>query len=272
MNTASHRAAPACRRNRPFRRLLNWLLRRPLLIGVTIIAVITVTASAYQNAQGRASSTPQQATPTASDCADSRCSAGDGSPPEENMGDPALDPSNDCEEGGCPQPGSETGPKAETRSPSAAADPAPAPAPETSLIGTGPRTWPLVKSGSQGCTVAAVQLLLTAHGYRTDTDAAFGPRTTAQVRSFQRDNSLHDDGIVGPDTWHTLITNLRSGDRGPAVTAVQRLLAVHGHPVDNDGTFGTSTAQAVRAFQEERHLAADSVVGPDTWAALLSQA
>ncbi|MFF8994072.1 peptidoglycan-binding protein [Streptomyces sp. NPDC014983] len=121
--------------------------------------------------------------------------------------------------------------------------------------------------------MAAVQLLLTAHGYRTETDAAFGPLTTAHVRSFQRDNSLDDDGIVGPDTWHALIINMRSADRGPAVTAVQRLLAVHGHSAaDNDGTFGTSTALAVRAFQEERHLAADSVVGPDTWAALLSEA
>ncbi|MEU1466220.1 peptidoglycan-binding protein [Streptomyces sp. NPDC005727] len=191
------------------------------------------------------------------------------------MGDPALDPSNDCEEGDCPQPGSETetGPKAETGPPSTTADPAPVPALESSLISTGPRTWPLVQSGAQGDTVAAVQLLLTAHGYRTNTDAAFGPRTTAQVRSFQRDNSLDDDGIVGPDTWHALIINMRSGDRGPAVTAVQRLLAVHGHSaVDDDGTFGTSTAQAVRAFQEERHLAADSVVGPDTWATLLSEA
>ncbi|GAA3797618.1 hypothetical protein GCM10022206_41410 [Streptomyces chiangmaiensis] len=272
MATASHRAARTRRRNRGFWRLLNWLRHRPLLIGVTVIALITVTASAYQNAQGRASSTPPQATPAASDCADIGCSADDGSRPEESMGDPALDPSNACEGGDCSQPGSETGPNAETGPPSATVDPAPAPAPETSLIGTGPRTWPLVKSGSQGDTVAAVQLLLTAHGYRTDTDAAFGPGTTAQVRSFQRDNSLNDDGIVGPDTWHALIINMRSGDRGPSVTAVQRLLAVHGHAVDKDGTFGTSTAQAVGAFQEERHLAADSVVGPDTWAALLSQA
>ncbi len=66
--------------------------------------------------------------------------------------------------------------------------------------------------------------------------------------------------------------NVRSGDRGSAVTAVQRLLAVHGHPVDTDGTFGTSTAEAIGALQEELHLATDSVVGPDTWAALLSQA
>ncbi|MFC5200409.1 peptidoglycan-binding domain-containing protein [Streptomyces kaempferi] len=78
--------------------------------------------------------------------------------------------------------------------------------------------------------------------------------------------------MVGPDTWHALIINVRSGDRGPAVTAVQRLLTAHGHSVDNDGIFGTTTAKAVGALQQELHLATDSVVGPDTWAALLSQA
>ncbi|WP_409474872.1 peptidoglycan-binding domain-containing protein [Streptomyces sp. HC307] len=36
--------------------------------------------------------------------------------------------------------------------------------------------------------------------------------------------------------------------------------------------FGTSTAKAVEALQQEHHLATDSVVGPDTWAALLSRA
>ncbi|MFF3356800.1 peptidoglycan-binding protein [Streptomyces sp. NPDC002917] len=270
MATASHRAAPARRRSRGCRRLLKWLRRRPLLIGVTVIALITVTASAYQNAEGRASITPPQAAPTASDCVDGGCSADGMPPPAGSTKDPALEPSTDCEGGDCPQPGSEAGPEAETGTSPATADPAPAPA--APLTGAGRRTWPLVKSGSQGDTVAAVQLLLTAHGYRTDTDTAFGPATTAQVRSFQRDRSLDDDGIVGPDTWHALVITARPGGHGPAVTAVQRLLAVHGHPVGNDGIFNTPTVEAVGAFQEEHHLAKDSVVGPDTWAALLSQA
>jgi peptidoglycan hydrolase-like protein with peptidoglycan-binding domain len=68
------------------------------------------------------------------------------------------------------------------------------------------RAWPLVRSGAEGETVAAIQSLLASHGYRTETDAVFGPETTAQVTSCQRDRSLADDGIVGPDTWPALVS------------------------------------------------------------------
>lgn len=267
MATASHHSA---QRN-AFRRLMNWLRRRPLLIGVTIIALVTLAASAYQNGEGRASSTSPQVPPTASSCADGDCSA-DGVPlPGETTQDLVSQPPDVCEEADCPQPGNTTAPEGAADPPSTTDGFSPAPGTEAPP-NAGPRSWPLVKSGAQGHIVAAVQLLLTAHGYPTDADASFGAGTTARVRSFQRDRSLASDGIVGPDTWHALIINVRSGDRGPAVTAVQRLLAVHGHLIDKDGSFGTSTARAVGAFQQEQRLATDSVVGPDTWAALLRQA
>lgn len=136
--------------------------------------------------------------------------------------------------------------------------------------GTGPRAWPLVRSGAEGETVAAIQLLLTARGYGGDIDAGFGPATTAQMTSYQRDRSLADDGIVGPDTWHALIVNVHAGDRGPAVRAVQRLLTAHGHPMSADGVFGRVTTRAVTAFQTEHRLAVDGIVGPDTWSALVN--
>jgi peptidoglycan hydrolase-like protein with peptidoglycan-binding domain len=98
------------------------------------------------------------------------------------------------------------------------------------------------------------------------------PATTAQVTSYQRDRSLADDGIVGPDTWHALIVNVRPGDRGPAVLAVQRLLNAHDHAVTTDGVFGQETTQAVTAFQTDHHLTDDGIVGPDTWSALVNLA
>ena len=67
---------------------------------------------------------------------------------------------------------------------------------------------------------------------------------------------------------------IRRGDSGVAVTDVQRRLADAGFPVDQDpaGSFADGTYLALRAFQQSRHLPADGVVGPDTWAALIEAA
>lgn len=65
----------------------------------------------------------------------------------------------------------------------------------------------------------------------------------------------------------------RLGDSGPEVRDVQRRLADLGYAVDDSpGRFDESTADAVRAFQQERGLFADGTVGPDTWRALVEAA
>lgn len=253
---SSHRRPTLARPAGPVQRFLGWLRHRPLAVGVVVIAVLTLTASAYQNAQGRTHNPPPSAsTPTFAGCVASDCT---------HDRDTATD-----HEGKQAQP--DTWP---TQSP---AQNTPRTTPETPETadrgpGTSSRTWPLVKHGGQGQTVTAIQLLLSAHGYRTEADAFFGSGTLAQVTAFQRNHSLAPDGIVGPDTWHALIITVRTGDRGPAVEAMQRLLAAHGEPVTADGVFGQETAQAVAAFQTDQHLAADGIVGPDTWAALANLA
>lgn len=60
------------------------------------------------------------------------------------------------------------------------------------------------------------------------------------------------------------------GSTGTAVEDVQQRLRALGHDVeDPSGEFGPGTKQAVQRFQQDRHLTADGIVGPETWVALL---
>jgi peptidoglycan hydrolase-like protein with peptidoglycan-binding domain len=61
---------------------------------------------------------------------------------------------------------------------------------------------------------------------------------------------------------------LSLGDRGPEVVAVQRRLKELGSAVAIDGIFGLGTRAAVVAFQADKGLTPDGVVGPRTRAAL----
>jgi hypothetical protein len=60
------------------------------------------------------------------------------------------------------------------------------------------------------------------------------------------------------------------GERGKAVAAVQQRLAANRVCLAVDGDFGPLTRRAVRAFQRAHGLAADGVVGPLTWGALVT--
>ncbi len=65
---------------------------------------------------------------------------------------------------------------------------------------------------------------------------------------------------------------VRLGDRGMAVEDIQRRLRALGYdlgPTGIDGVFFGRTAEAVTAFQAERGLADDGLVGDETWAALV---
>jgi N-acetylmuramoyl-L-alanine amidase len=64
---------------------------------------------------------------------------------------------------------------------------------------------------------------------------------------------------------------LGRGARGEAVRDVQRRLDTLGHDLADDpaGEFGAATEAAVAAFQAQRGLPRDGIVGPVTWAALV---
>jgi len=64
---------------------------------------------------------------------------------------------------------------------------------------------------------------------------------------------------------------LRTGARGEAVRDLQWRLGALGYRVgpDEPGEFGAATAAAVRAFQQDRGLPVDGLVGRHTWASLV---
>ena len=64
----------------------------------------------------------------------------------------------------------------------------------------------VLKNGSSGQNVKALQILLNGRGYNCGTpDGVFGSKTLAAVKSFQTRNALEVDGIVGTNTWSSLL-------------------------------------------------------------------
>lgn len=64
---------------------------------------------------------------------------------------------------------------------------------------------PILSEGSHGQGARNVQGLLVAHGLAVAVDGIFGSYTVSAVRSFQFGHRLRVDGVVGPDTWTTLL-------------------------------------------------------------------
>jgi hypothetical protein len=58
---------------------------------------------------------------------------------------------------------------------------------------------------------------------------------------------------------------VRKGDQNHPVKTLQYLLRARDHTVTVDGIFGPKTDAAVRAFQQQKGLAVDGIVGPNTW-------
>lgn len=74
------------------------------------------------------------------------------------------------------------------------------------------RRTSLIEMGAEGAQVKNIQRLLNRHGAGLREDGAFGPKTDAAVRAFQRANALSADGVVGPDT----MAKLQSSSARPA--------------------------------------------------------
>jgi len=137
--------------------------------------------------------------------------------------------------------------------------------------------WPLVqRAPNKIFPVRPLQQLLRARNHPVTVDGIFGPNTEAAVRAFQQSRSLAADGIVGPQTWPKLVPQVKKGNSGDAVRAVQEVMKFHdqsdgeGPPIHVDGIFGPQTDNWVRGFQTAVGTPADGIVGPITWRALVS--
>jgi peptidoglycan hydrolase-like protein with peptidoglycan-binding domain len=87
----------------------------------------------------------------------------------------------------------------------------------------GPITWaylcngenslPVITLGStKTVVVKEVQRLLKADGYYSGSvDGIFGPLTTLAIKAYQASLSLTQDGIIGPNTWVSLVLRKVTG-------------------------------------------------------------
>jgi peptidoglycan hydrolase-like protein with peptidoglycan-binding domain len=145
--------------------------------------------------------------------------------------------------------------------------------------------WPVLRQGPNSiwprATVRSLQHLLRARGVLIPVSGTFGSQTRAAVVAFQRNHHLVADGVVGSQTWRSLIITVGLGSRGDAVRAVQDQINFrnlkNGHTVAVDGVFGLNTRRAVIAFQgvlalDIKPFAVDGIVGPQTWPPLVNEA
>ena len=133
---------------------------------------------------------------------------------------------------------------------------------------------PTLRRGNNGKSVQYLQCYLNLYGDTLDIDGVFGTQTQTAVQKFQQQNSLLVDGIVGQNTWRTLLMQkplplLKLGYTGVFVRyAQQKLVSKLYLAYDVDGIFGNKTQQATKEFQQENNLTPDGIIGPLTWAKL----
>jgi peptidoglycan hydrolase-like protein with peptidoglycan-binding domain len=87
----------------------------------------------------------------------------------------------------------------------------------------GPKTWAYLCGGENSLPVIAlgnpnaivikeVQRLLKADGYYTGSvDGIFGPQTKTAVMKYQASIPVSQDGIIGPNTWVSLVRRKVTG-------------------------------------------------------------
>ena len=137
-----------------------------------------------------------------------------------------------------------------------------------------------LEKGSTGSDVKDLQTKLKKLGYYDAyVDGDYGDTTVAAVKAFQKKYNLTADGVAGSETLKKLDSayknadsntstdddSLRKGATGTAVKTLQTNLKKLGfYTAYVDGSFGSTTESAVKAFQRKYGLTADGVAGSAT--------
>jgi peptidoglycan hydrolase-like protein with peptidoglycan-binding domain len=135
---------------------------------------------------------------------------------------------------------------------------------------------PTLSIGATGHDVRRLQriFVMTKALAPSSITASFDATTEQAVKDFQQGAGLTVDGIVGPQTWQALPADpntptLSRGASGSAVTGLQNGLKKYSTPATDpgpvDGHFGPHTEAAVKAYQQDRAVHVDGIVGDQTW-------
>jgi len=174
----------------------------------------------------------------------------------------------------------------------------------SATLGAGVGTHAGVAAGSRILRLndSGDDVLVLQRALGVEADGEFGPVTRTALIAFQQSHHLLADGEAGPQVWAIVLAGkpapapapgptpspikpsppkpapprvppfpgtLSLHSTGDAVRALQRQLVARGwRKVVVDGEFGPATRAVIVAFQNEKGLEVDGVVGQQTWAAL----
>lgn len=145
-----------------------------------------------------------------------------------------------------------------------------------------------LRNGDESSQVRSMQNRLIELGYLVGkATAKFDNGTEAAVIAFQRRNTKYADGVAGPETLKALYSSsasktsspsgivglsLREGSKEKAAVRLmqQKLKNLGYYRGSVDGSFGSGTTDAVKAFQRANGLTADGVAGGGTLNRLFS--
>ncbi|MCI8888191.1 MAG: peptidoglycan-binding protein [Hungatella sp.] len=129
--------------------------------------------------------------------------------------------------------------------------------------------------------VAKLQQRLMELGFMDNDEPTeyYGNVTQSAVKTFQRQNDLAQDGIIGPSTWEAIMNptakyySTSNGDQGEDIQRIQSRLYELGYLATEDlvtGNFGEKTEEAVLKLQQVNGIEQDGKVGRQTMNLLYS--